>query len=211
MKKLIMTLMAFLPVILFAQTRQAVDLGLSVGWASCNVGASEPGDYGELYAWGEIAPKSNYSWKTLKYCKDVTGDSFSKYNRDQRGTRDGRAALEALDDAATAAWGAPWRTPTIEEWLELKDKCEWTWTTQDGHPGYKVTGPSGNSIFLPAAGCRDGSSWDDVNSWGNYWSSSLSDGKSFYARRCAFDSGLVYTDFACRYCGFSVRPVRTSE
>jgi len=190
-----------------------VDLGLPSGtlWATCNVGASKPSDYGDYFAWGETSPKKDYDWSNLKYCNDSTGDSFSKYNKNQAGTKDNKSVLELMDDAARSNWGGSWRMPTEEEWVELKNNCIWTWTSQGGHKGYKVTGRNCKSIFLPAAGWRSGDSQYDVGVGGEYWSSSLHTGESYYAFYCYFTSdGVSPSDWYSRCVGLSVRPVVSS-
>ena len=185
-----------------------VDLGLSVKWATCNVGAEKPEEYGEHFAWGETKPKSSYDWSTLKYCNDSTGDSFSKYNPNQAGTRDNRTVLEPEDDAAHANWGGDWRMPTEAEFQELIDKCTWEWTEMNGKNGYKVTSKvNGNSIFLPAAGWRDDTSLYCAGSDGDYWSGSLSEDNSYGAHELYFGSVDHYTVYVDRYLGHSVRPV----
>ena len=185
-----------------------VDLGLSVKWATCNVGASSPEGYGNYFAWGETSPKSEYTWATLKYCNDDTGDSFSEYNQNQGGTRDNRTVLEPSDDAARANWGGSWRMPTTSEFQELIDNCTWTWTTINGKNGYKVTSKSnGNSIFLPAAGYRDDTSLYGAGIYGYYWSSSIDESYSYYALILYFSSGGHSTSNNGRRFGQSVRPV----
>ena len=197
-----------------------VDLGLPSGllWATCNVGASSPGDYGDYYAWGETTTKSKYRWSTLKYCKDSSGKSFSKYvtkrsynTKRSYGTVEYKTTLEFSDDAATANWGGSWRMPTHAEWQELNDEnyCTWTWTTQDGHKGYKVTSvQNGNSIFLPAAGYRYDTDLYDAGSRGYYWSSSLYESYPDDAWDCCFNSSDHYADsYYGRCSGLSVRPV----
>ena len=184
-----------------------MDLGLSVKWATCNVGAVSPGEYGDYFAWGETSPKDEYTWGTLKYCNGTSGASFSKYNQNQGGTKDNRTRLELSDDVARQRWGGSWRMPTREEFQELVDKCRWSWTTEGGHAGYKVTGPNGRSIFLPAAGYRDGSSLGNAGEIGLYWSSSLGTSYSYYAYSLYFDSGNHYVGYGSRYYGQSVRSV----
>ena len=189
-----------------------VDLGLSVKWATCNVGASSPGDYGSYFAWGETSPKSSYDWENLKYMTSVDSYDnvkFSKYVASREyGTEDNRTRLELVDDAARANWGGSWRMPTRAEQDELREQCRWQWTTQNGHNGYKVTSKkNGNSIFLPAAGYCYGSSSYNVGSIGLYWSSSLSTSYSDYAYCLDFDSDLVDWYYNGRRTGRSVRPV----
>ena len=185
-----------------------VDLGLSVKWATCNVGASNESDYGSYFAWGEISPKSEYTWSNLKYCLDSNGDRFSKYVASSSyGNVDNRTRLEYSDDAARYNWGGRWRMPTESEFEELINKCKWEWTTRGGHNGYLVTGPSGRSIFLPAAGWRTGSSSSSVGSLGYYWSSTLTSSYSLNARYFYFNSGYDFVSSSNRYDGQSVRPV----
>ena len=186
-----------------------VDLGLSVKWATCNVGASSPEDYGSYFAWGETSPKSEYTWANLKYCNDTTGDSFSKYNQNQGGTKDNRTVLDLSDDAARANWGGSWRMPTDAEFQELIDKCTWTWTTMNGKNGYKVVSKSnGNSIFLPAAGYRDGAYLlYNAGIGGHYWSSSLYTDYPDNACSLRFDSDYYFTYADYRCYGRAVRPV----
>ena len=130
---------------LVLDTHQYVDLGLSVKWATFNVGATSPEEYGDYFAWGETEPKETYSWATYKWC-DGTDANITKYN-----TIDGKTILEPTDDAAQVHRGDKWRMPTKAECQELIDSCTWEWTTSNNISGYRVTGPNGNSIFLPAA------------------------------------------------------------
>jgi hypothetical protein len=187
-----------------------VDLGLSVKWATCNVGASSPEDYGDYFAWGETQPKSAYDWSTYKYCNGSLS-SLTKYCTDSYyGTVDNKTQLELSDDAARANWGGSWRMPTDAELTELRNNCTWTWTTQNGVYGYKVTskksGYTNKSIFLPAAGYRSDSSLNNAGSSGSYWSSLLDSGRPYLAWHVGFNSG-VYRDYYYRHYGFSVRPV----
>ena len=152
---------------------ECVDLGLSVKWATMNVGANAPEEYGDYFAWGETEPKDYYDWDTYKWCNGSLR-TLTKYCTDSNyGTVDNKTTLELADDAAHANWGGTWRMPTFDEIKELLSNCTWEWTTQNGVNGYKVTGPSGNSIFMPAAGTRWSDGIDNENSFGGYWSSSL--------------------------------------
>ena len=166
-----------------------MDLGLSVLWATCNVGASSPSDYGGYYAWGETKTKSSYTEENSKTYNvdlpDISGDPAY--------------------DAAAANWGSGWRMPTKEELDELVDKCDWQWTTQRGHNGCKVTGPNGNSIFLPAAGWRFGTSYVDGSN-GCYWSST-SYGSDNHVTCLGFYDGGHYVVSDDRHYGYGVRPV----
>ena len=176
-----------------------VDLGLPSGlkWATCNVGANKPEDYGDYFAWGEVNTKSEYTEKNYKFGLLMTGflnlitigSLIKKY------------------DAARVNWGGKWRMPTEAELQELLDKCTWTWMSQNGIDGYKVTGPNGNSIFLPAAGNRYGSSLILAGSCGNYWSSAPSDNYDNYARSLYFNSSYHSMNGNYRGDGHSVRPV----
>ncbi len=185
-----------------------VDLGLSVKWATCNVGASKPEDYGDYYAWGETTTKSDYSYETYKWCKG-TYDTMTKYCTDSDyGTVDNRTTLTSPDDVATVKWGSKWRMPTEEEMKELNEDCTWTWTTQNGVKGLKVTGPNGNSIFLPAAGLRDDTDLYPRGSYGSYWSATLDEYTSGGAYSLRFDSdGSFWGGHVYRIYGFTVRPV----
>ncbi|MBQ0142320.1 MAG: hypothetical protein KBT06_05905 [Prevotellaceae bacterium] len=187
-----------------------VDLGLPSGtkWATMNVGASSPSDYGSYFAWGETSPKSTYTRANLKYCVDTTGDKFSKYVIDSEyGNVDGKRELELSDDAAYVNWGSGWRMPSKVQLYELREKCKWTWTTMGGHNGYKVVGPNGNSIFLPAAGYRYEGSLSSAGSFGDYWSRSLNTSNGWYAYSLFFDSSDVSWSNFDRSFGHSVRPV----
>ena len=186
-----------------------VDLGLSVKWATCNVGASQPEEYGDYFAWGETSPKSTYNESTYKWCNG-SSRSLTKYcTKSDYGTVDNKTQLELSDDAARANWGGSWRMPTYDEWTELREKCTWTWTTQNGVYGYKVTSKTnGRSIFLPAAGFRSGSFLYSTGSYGYYWSSSLlADYPSFAWSEDFNSSDVDWDNSTRRFEGQSVRPV----
>ena len=169
-----------------------VDLGLSVKWATCNVGANSPEDYGRYFAWGETAAKSEYTTQNSETNGKELGDIF------------GNSAY----DAARAIWGSTWRMPTRAEFQELIDNCRWTWTTYNGKEGYKVvSNNNNNSIFLPAAGYRYGSSLKDAGEVGFYWSSAPNESISDYACYLYFGSGIHYMYWYGRGDGQSVRPV----
>ena len=182
-----------------------VDLGLSVKWATCNVGATKPEEYGDYYAWGETTPKSTYSWSTYKWCNG-SKDTMTKYCTDSDyGTVDNKTVLDPEDDAATVNMGGSWRMPTKAEQDELRTECTWTWTTLNDVNGYNVEGPNGNSIFLPAAGYRYDSDLYVAGSGGYYWSSSLSTDYSGNACSLYFGSDYVGWSYYRRYYGQSVR------
>ena len=187
----------------------AVDLGLSVKWASCNVGATSPEEYGGYYAWGETEEKTSYSWSTYKWCNG-SYDTQTKYcTSSSYGTVDNKTTLDPEDDVAHAKWGGGWRMPTKSEQDELRNSCTWSWTTVNGVNGYRVTGPNGNSIFLPAAGYRSRSGGDvyDSGSYGGYWSATLDEDDSDLAYYLYFLDGDCGWDSSDRYNGISVRPV----
>ena len=153
-----------------------VDLGLPSGtlWATCNVGASSPEEYGDYFAWGETEPKDVYDWTTYKW---GDGFYFSKYNSSPNngtymGVVDYKTELDLEDDAAYVNKGWSWRTPTIDQILELYESCSWQWTERHGVKGQLLTGPNGQTMFLPAAGSRYGSSLNEEGVYGSYLSCS---------------------------------------
>ena len=191
-----------------------VDLGLSVKWATCNVGANSPEEYGDYFAWGEVEPKGLYNWNTYKLCTAVDNEceKLLKYVTSSNfGVVDNKLVLEAKNDAAAVNWGGNWRMPTKEEQNELIEKCTWVFKSKNGVDGYEVIsrieGYHDKSIFLPAAGYMDGMTNYDLDH-GYYWSSSLYDDDDFSSYRLNFSS---YTypemDYEPRHYGYSVRPV----
>ena len=170
-----------------------VDLGLPSGlkWATCNIGATTPEDYGNYYAWGETATKSEYT--------DQNSVTYGQQISDFSGN--------AQYDAARANWGGSWRMPTEAEMKELRDNCTWTWTTQSNVYGYRVTGSNGNSIFLPAAGNYNGSSHNRVGEYGYYWSSTPDESDTYTAYYLYFLSENQDVRWDNRYYGQTVRPV----
>ena len=146
-------------------THEYVDLELPSGtlWATCNVGAENPGEYGNYFAWGETKPKANYDWITYKH---INNSGLCKYcaeckielAKSMMAKIDNKLELEAEDDAATVNWGNDWQMPSEEQFAELIDTSYTTtsWTTQNGVNGRLIISKSnGNRIFLPAAGYRD--------------------------------------------------------
>ncbi len=180
-----------------------VDLGLPSGtlWATTNIGANFPEEYGGYFAWGETEPKSTYNWSTYKWGEYP----FSKYN-----DSDGLQCLEPEDDAARVLWGSEWHIPAQEQSAELYDECDWTWVVFNGVSGRKVTSRmNGNYIFLPAAGCYDGSSLLREGQTGYFWTSTIHTDNYKWAWDRKFTSGSVgVSDDASRFFGCSVRPVR---
>ena len=204
--------------LIIEEEHEWVDLGLPSGtlWATCNVGANSPEEYGDYFAWGETKPKSNYDWSTYKYCmgeynmltKYCSNSSFGN-----NGLTDNLTELEPADDAATANWGIGWQMPSNEQMEELCNNTIIVWTTQEGTNGILLTSKndSNSSIFIPAAGWHDDKSINDgKESSVHLWSRSLNLSNSVEACRCyftGFDENL-YIDSARRYIGRSVRPVR---
>lgn len=182
-----------------------VDLGLSVKWATCNVGASKPEGYGDYFAWGETHAKVNYSWNAYSWCNG-SEDAITKYDMN-----DQKTTLEIADDVANVTWGGAWRMPTSKEVIELLNNCTCRSTTQNGVFGYKITscksGYTNNSIFLPAAGYYKGSSLERVGRYGNYWSSTLVSSSVNSAGGIYFDSSDMMRGYDYRCYGLSVRPV----
>ena len=197
-----------------ANGHEYVDLGLPSGtlWATCNVGATKPEEYGDYFAWGETEPKDEYNWKNYKWCDGIS-HSINKYcNDSEYGKVDNKTILELCDDVANVKWGGDWRMPTKKEQDELRNFTIWTWINQNGIKGYKVTSKiNGNSILLPAAGYRDNSDLDDAGSYGYYWGCSLNTSNSDYAYGLYFSSNYVSWSYGDRICGQSVRPVLRVE
>lgn len=190
-----------------------VDLGLPSGtlWATCNVGANTPVEYGDYFAWGETKPKTDYRWETYKWIKGRE-DFITKYCVDRgHGIVDNFTTLLAEDDAATVNWSAEWRMPTQEEQEELIGGCNWEWT--DDFNGSGVTGrigiskTNGNTIFLPAAGVRVYAENNVAGEYGDYWSSSLNESISIPAYSLNFCSDNIDWYLYNRIEGHSVRAV----
>ena len=184
-----------------------VDLGLPSGtkWATCNVGANSPEEYGDYFAWGETKPKSVYNWSTY-FDSDDNGSSFKKYNKNS-----GLTELLPEDDAATANWGSGWQMPSFAQIQELFNSNYTTtgWTQLNGVNGRMITSKSnGNSVFLPAAGYRWNDALSDAGSYGSYWSRSLSPYRDEYAYYLGFYSDYWNWSNYYRYYGRFVRAVR---
>ena len=186
---------------IFENGYEYVDLGLSVKWATCNVGATTPEEYGDYFAWGETSTKERYD------ADSSPTYSLSESELQSQGYIDSEGNLTPQYDAATANWGGDWRMPTEAEQKELLNNCTWTWTTQNGVNGYNVKGPSGASIFLPVAGRRYVSWLEFVGSEGGYWSST----PDYYYDRNAYYLGVFSSHHNMRsyvrFQGLSVRPV----
>ena len=204
-------------------TPSLVDLGLSVKWATCNLGASKPTEYGGYYQWAgtkDVSDTGIYlDWSNCPYHTGSDNQSgWTKYNTESSyGTVDNKTVLESMDDVASVVLGGKLRIPTDEECMELRntDNCSWTWTTIDGVNGYKVqskkSGYTNNWIFLPAAGYRSYDRLVIVGSYGFYWSSSLGTEGTFNACSMYLSSSLVFRGHRYRCFGQSVRPVCKKE
>ena len=206
-----------------------VDLGLSVKWASCNLGATKPEEFGDFYAWGETEPyyisesntyynartwkagkEDGYSWYSYKWCKG-SGSLLTKYcldaNSGYNGFIDGKTVLDSEDDAAYVNLGGNWRLPTKAEQDELREKCNWEWTSINGIDGYQVTGTNGNSIFLPAAGLYSYQQLVLGYTDGAYWTSSLDTDYSNDSAFFSVSSKRVECGRYDRCNGLPIRPV----
>ena len=200
-----------------ADEHEYVDLGLPSGtlWATCNVGANSPEEYGDYFAWGETQPKNDYSWSTYQHCNG-SNITLTRYcyqsNYGNNGFTDTLTALLPEDDAANANWGNDWQMPSLDQIAELYNSiyAYAIWTTQNGVYGRGIISRSnGKSIFLPAAGMLNGTSLHQAGSDGYYWSRSLlTTSNSTYAYNLNFYSEHIYWSYGYRNCGFSVRPVR---
>lgn len=184
-----------------------VDLGLPSGlkWATCNIGASAPEEYGDYYRWGETETRNNYG---NKY---INGNTILKYNVDEKqGTVDNKTVLDPEDDAAHVVWGGAWRMPTEEETKELRNSCKWEETTLNGVNVTKITGSNGNCIYLPYTGFRIASDTLQEGESGRYWSSSLNTGGKAFGNFCNYAAafGVPYAIHVLhRSAGASIRAV----
>lgn len=185
----------------------AVDLGLSVYWATCNLGATAPEESGDFYAWGETKTKDDYTWDTYKW-GNFKYDTITKY-----GSGDNKTVLEPEDDVAHVKLGGNWRMPTDAEWKELLENCTWTHSTLNGVNVRCVTSnKNGNSIFLPQPGFRSSDLGYNDGISGHYWSSSLSTDSPYDAWGVKFSNpDEASRDGLMRCQGFSVRPVCDKE
>ena len=202
-----------------------VDLGLPSGllWATCNLGAASPEEYGDYYAWGETTTKSTYNWSTYSYANGEY-DKLTKYCNGNYGYfdladssffTDNLTTLQAMDDAATQALGNGARTPTGEEWKELMNNTTWSFESMNGVDGLVFIATNGNFIFLPAAGARISDNLNHAGDWGCYWSASLDESRAFSALKFTFCYDFCVDLDYCSNCnsrafGSPVRAVRAS-
>ena len=184
--------------------KEAVDFGLSVYWASCNLGSNgfvaSPEDYGTFFAWGETSSNRN-TWAYYKWYNSNIAN-VTKYNSYAK------TSLELEDDAAHVILGGKWRMPTKAEWQELLNNCDYGWQSQNGQDGLLLTSrKTGESIFLPAAGSKENTTIKGMNTSGNYWSSSVNTRDFQYAWGLNFFSGVASMSTFIRCYGYSIRPV----
>ena len=195
-----------------------VDLGLPSGtiWATRNVGASSPEDYGDYFAWGETEPKDIYNWETYMWWREAVDPYMSGYTKYSHylayyNSPDNKWELDPEDDAACVHYPGG-RLPSENQVIELCNSCTWQWTQYNGVDGMLVTGPNGNTMFLPAAGSRWNSSLDNASSYGFYWSRTLYGYTDDCAHTLYFEySGHVYCETLSRQSGFTARAVRVSQ
>lgn len=216
MKRIIYTLLTLLMASMQAPAQTAIDLGLSVLWADCNVGADSPEATGIYVAWGELQPKDEYLMKNYRFCLGdySTPTKYFAFDPERVTTvPDGKTILEAEDDVATVMLGSDWRSPTNTEMTELVKQCTWEWIDEETASGYRVTGPNGNAIFLPATGIKTGSRLMYDGHEGYYWTAeSMYVADEVYCLR--FTPRLVaHSNFKSteRWHGCVVRPVRSKK
>ena len=197
-----------------------VDLGLSVYWATRNVGAEKPEDIGSYYSWGETVPKKEYTWSTYKYSKNDKGKKFSKYvYRKWNGNKDRKNTLDLSDDAANINMQKKWRIPTSQELKELLENCRWVLESMNGVKGYRVySNQNNNTIFIPFTGMYVDNEIFDFSNYGAYWTSSLqphgdlfhsgsSTAKVFVLSEKDVESEGVLSGICDRFIGLPIRPV----
>lgn len=191
----------------YHENHEYVDLGLSVKWATANIGENKPEKSGDYFAWGETSPKSNYDWSTYLWCKhsDNMLESLTKYNtQSDLGAVDKLTTLNLSDDAAKQNWGGDWRMPTAKEMYELLTQCDWEVTAT----GYEVISRvNGKSIFLPAGGCMNKTSIFKPGEYGYYWSSGLVENDAKNAHVLYFNAKDKYDSSISRSTGCFIRPV----
>ena len=194
-------------------THEYVDLGLPSGtlWATVNVGATRPNEFGDYFAWGETEPKEEYDWNNYKWCNG-SENTMTKYcSNSSFGIVDNKIELDPEDDAAYVNWGPSWRMPTHEQLQELVENCTWEWTVYSGVSGCLFTGSNGNTMFLPGAGYRYYDVYSGSDDGGICWSRTINPeyNHAYYINFYMWD--VRYNFSSRRMDGFTVRAVRASQ
>lgn len=192
-----------------------VDLGLSVLWATCNIGANKPEEYGSYYAWGEKETKDTYNWSNYKWKKE-NSSLLNKYcTIEYYGIVDNKVRLEPGDDVAQCLYGKDWHMPYKEDWLELENNCKWEWTSINNTNGWLITslieGYKDKSIFLPAAGIKKENNTESIGCVAHYWSICLNEEHPNVAQVLSLDSIEHKTQMYDRCYGLTIRPVSISQ
>lgn len=182
-----------------------IDLGLPSGikWATCNIGASRPEEFGQFFAWGEVDTKEEFDLGAYKFWTAGTGKGFNHFDKYNKAGD----ALLPEDDAASNLMGKEWHIPSVADFKELAELCIWTWTSRDGVFGYEVNGPNSNTLFLPAAGSRMGSKFLRQNEEGEYWASSLTSATTVLANLIQLRPDYVIMHYTSREYGLPIRAV----
>lgn len=205
---------------------EAVDLGTGILWATTNVGAATPTDYGRYFSWGEVAPKTTYNWKNYAWSDDYEPETPQDYENLRLtkysvfklfGVKDDKKVLDIEDDAAAQNWKGSWRMPTKEEVDALLKNCTWEWVRKDGLYGYEIKSEkTGKSIYIPAAGmvAKDGVHNSAMSC--NCWTSSLyTQNEQYYAYSFvhldAGKTGSEHVSWSFRYLGMTIRPVSNKD
>ncbi len=199
------------------QEHEYIDFGLPSGtlWAACNVGANTPEGYGDYFAWGETQPKDFYNWATYKFGSDVDGRNlYTKYCNNPifgyNGFSDNLSTLQSIDDPAATNWGSSCHTPTRAEWIELLNNTSWRWRSLNDVNGIMFFSKNnGHKIFLPATGYHNVEDPSSMDSFGEYWSSSLSILDPRNAWYLYFNNRYYDMYNFSRHYGRPVRPVRS--
>lgn len=193
-----------------------VDLGLSVKWATCNIGATSPGEFGDFYAWGETSTKETYTKensltmeKTMEYLAGNRKEDPSTWGKTMKDI-----AGDSIYDVARVKWKGTWRLPKKKEMNELAYKCKFKWGKINGYEGVLITGPNGNNIFLPASGTKQGSELYCFRESGRYWGATPGATKR---EACSISfstvdtmhsiTNSIHSSYSERYNGYNIRPV----
>ena len=185
-----------------------VDLGLPSGlrWATCNIGSKSPAGYGDYFAWAETKSKASYTEANYNGCIDIYVDGLGDITCDT--LRRGHIIIANPQfDAARKNWGENWKLPTAKDFAELNKECSWELKSIEGHKGYLVTGPNGNSIFLPMAGLKENQYKSQVGTGSFYWTGDSWDARDRSTMIDFHESSHNGSIWCYRYKGLSIRPV----